>query len=275
VAAPPSTFETEPAPAAPEPAGADLDWPSILPAAVDQVAEEEAPPEQATAPSPPLPVPVPDDEPGEDLMYEWDVDQPTSDAAPTESIALPASAPIDTAVLAPPPEPYLPPGQGPPGPAAAPAAIPPAASEAPSARSRPFPWGASFALLGAVAVILSSILPWEGPFEGSLPRDIPARVLLDPEGPASGISLGILLLFMGTIGALMALVTMAVPFLKFARRLVGLASLAIPAVFVFRTFQLAVTDGALLDLPGLIGTGVYVAAVGSLVELFAGKWFAR
>jgi hypothetical protein len=73
----------------------------------------------------------------------------------------------------------------------------------------------------------------------------------------------------------MALVTMAVPFLKFVRRLVGLITMAVPAAFLVRTFQLAVEDGAFLDLPALLGAGVYVAAAGSLVELFAGKWFTR
>jgi hypothetical protein len=130
-------------------------------------------------------------------------------------------------------------------------------------------------LLGAVAVIVSSILPWEGPFEGSLPRDIPVRLLVDPSGPSTGFSLGILILLVGTIGALMALVTMAVPFLKFVRRLVGLTTLAVPAVFIVRTFQLAVEDGAFLDLPALLGAGVYVAVVGALVLLVAGKWFRR
>jgi hypothetical protein len=213
----------------------------------------------------------------DDLMVEWGLDlpEPTPDAAPTEAIALPASAPTDTAVLTPTPEPYLSPGGPARAPAAAPEPAPAPAPPAPAAPPRPFPWGASFALLGAVAVIVSSILPWEGPFEGSLPRDIPVRLLVDPQGPSSGISLGMVLLLLGTIGALMALVTMAAPFLKFVRRLAGLATLAIPAVFVLRTVDPLLADGEIGQLLSALGAGVYTATAGAVVLLLAGRWFRR
>jgi hypothetical protein len=227
--------------------------------------------DEPTALTDPVETLPPAGEPEEDLLVEWGLDlpEPTPDAAPTEAIALPASAPTDTAVLTPAPDSYLHPAGPVPAPEAAPARSP--QTSAP----RHFPLGASFALLGAVAVIVSSILPWEGPFEGSLPRDIPARLLIDPDGPSSGISLGMILLILGTVGALMALVTMAVPSLKFVRRLVGLITLSIPAIFVLRTIDPLLAEGEIGQLPSALGAGVYTAVAGSLVLLLAGKWFTR
>jgi hypothetical protein len=233
--------------------------------------------DEPTALTDPVETLPPAGEPEEDLLVEWGLDlpEPTPDAAPTEAIALPASAPTDTAVLTPAPDPYQRPDGQAPAPAEPPAAAPGRTPQAPAGRAQPFPWGASFALLGAVAVIVSSILPWEGPFEGSLPRDIPVRLLIDPDGPSSGISLGMILLFLGTVGALMALVTMAVPSLKFVRRLVGLITLSIPAVFVLRTIDPLLAAGEIGQLPSALGAGVYTAVAGSLVLLLAGKWFTR
>ncbi|MGH2686949.1 MAG: zinc ribbon domain-containing protein [Actinomycetota bacterium] len=137
-----------------------------------------------------------------------------------------------------------------------------------------FPLGATLALIGAVAVILSAVLPWDGSFRGSLPRDIPASLLLDPEA-SGGVSLGIVLLVAGTVGALVALLTMALPFLKPLRRITGLLTLVLPIGFALRTVEALVTDGGITALWGALGTGVYVAAGGALVELMAGRWFRR
>jgi hypothetical protein len=231
--------------------------------------------EEPMALSTPVETMPPAEEPEDDLLAEWGLDlpEPTPDAAPTEAIAFPTAAPTDTAVVVPPPGPSPAPAVG--RPMGTPAAPPAPAPVAPPPPARPFPWGASFALLGAVAVIVSSILPWEGPFEESLPRDIPVRLLVDPQGPASGVGLGIVLLILGTLGALMALVTMAVPFLKFVRRLVGLAILAIPAVFVLRAADPLLSQGEIGRLPTTLGPGVYTATAGALVLLLAGKWFRR
>lgn len=204
----------------------------------------------------------------DDLLADWDLEVPDEepaepDEAVTESIPRPARI-SDTAVI-----------EQQPGPARPPYTPPPPPAREPQAPVRGFPLGATFALLGAVAVVVSATLEWNGPFGPDLPRDIAFRLLFDPTGPATGINLGVVLLIAGTVGALVAILTMALPALKPIRRVIGLLTLAIPAGFAVRTFQLALTDGSLLDLPSLLGPGVYVALVGAFIEMVAGKWFGR
>jgi Double zinc ribbon len=211
-----------------------------------------------------------DDE--DDLLADWDVEIPEAvplpppqrDEAVTEQVPLtPRSS--DTAVIpstpvepsAPPPVQYAP---------------PPPARE-PREAPRGFPLGATVALLGAVAVIVSAVLEWGGPFGRPFPRDIAFRLLFDPNGPATGPNLGVVLLAVGTVGALVALLTMAVPAFTPLRRLIGLLTLAIPAGFVLRTATLG--DGTFVDLPSLLEAGVYVAVAGAFVEMVAGRWFRR
>jgi Double zinc ribbon len=204
----------------------------------------------------------------DDLLADWDLEvsdkePPEPDEAVTESIPRPARV-SDTTVIEELPEP-----------APAPYIRPHPPVREPRAPVRGVPLGATFALLGAVAVVVSATLEWNGPFGPDLPRDIAFRLLFDPTGPATGINLGVVLLIVGTVGALVAILTMALPALKPIRRVIGLLTLAIPAGFAVRTFQLALTDGSLLDLPSLLGPGVYVALVGAFIEMVAGKWFGR
>ena len=184
---------------------------------------------------------------------------PPADAAVTEAIA--PARPVERTATIPTVRPSGPPMSAP---------RPAAAGRRPSA---PYPWGATFALLGGVVVIVSSILPWRGAFGVDLPRDIPAVVLVDPGAAAGGISLGVLVLVAGAAGALIALLTMVAPLLRFLRRIMGLLTLAIPIGFALRTLQEG--DGGVTDLPGILGAGVYVAAVGALIQLLAGRWFRR
>jgi hypothetical protein len=230
----------------------------------------------------------------EDLLADWDFGLEDQDAAPPPAPAAPPMAPVpapdeaptqaiavdpaprDTAVLPVQPQqaPYEPDAGPPPGPAAAP--VP---------RERPagagFPLGATLALLGAVAVIVSSVLDWgRGDLVGTLPRDIAARTLIDPTAEAAGVNMGIVLLVLGTIGALVALLTMAVPFLKFLRRIVGLLTMAVPVLFVILVIRQALpqvlTDGLTFqDVVGVLGAGFYFAAAGALVQMIAGRWFGR
>lgn len=215
--------------------------------------------------------PIPVDQGDEvDFLADWDLEvpddeqpKPSRHEAVTEQVPLPPP-PADTAVIeqqpVAPPVPYVP--------------LPPPAREQ-REPARGFPLGATFALIGAVAVIVSAILEWSGPFGEDLPRDIAFRLLFDPRGPATGPNLGVVLLAVGTLGALVALLTMAVPLLTPARRLVGLATLAIPAGFAVRTVQLGLSDGSILDVPSLLGPGFYVALAGSIVQLVAGRWSRR
>lgn len=143
--------------------------------------------------------------------------------------------------------------------------------ETPLPRGVGFPWGGALALLGSLAVILSSILDWGGPFSSSLPRDISAAWLLDPNAAAIGPSLGVVMLFAGTLGALVTLVGMAAPGFTFLRRIVGLLTLFIPMAFVLRTLQSPAEQTGITDLPSALAVGVFVAAAGALVELVAGR----
>jgi hypothetical protein len=155
-------------------------------------------------------------------------------------------------------------------PAPAPAPIEQAPAPIKVPRAAGFPWGGALALLGALAVIISAVLDWGGPFSESLPRDIGAAWLLDP-ATASGPSLGAVLLIAGTIGALVSLVGMAAPAFTFLRRLVGLLTLMIPVAFALRTMEALVEEASILDLPSALGIGVAVSAGGGLVELFASR----
>ena len=231
----------------------------------------------------------------DDFFRAWDRDlpqvppeepppQPRPDDAVTESIA--TARPGDTSVLptAPPPEPYLQPGGErralPPHDAAAPGGAqvyPP--RQAPRTRQG-FPLGATFALIGALAVIVSALLEWVRDAAltlggGVFPRDIAFRLLLALGGPESGVSLGIVLLGAGLLGALVALITMVLPVLKFLRRLIGLVTLAITGLFVFRIVQGLLQQGAVDQIWQVLGIGVYVAAAGAFTQMVAGRWFRR
>lgn len=132
-----------------------------------------------------------------------------------------------------------------------------------------FPWGGTLALLGALAVILSAIVDWGGPFRASLPRDISATWLLEPAASPEGPSLGVLLLVAGTLGALVALVAMAAPGFTFLRRFVGLVTLMVPVGFGLRTVQSLAEESSLSELPSALGLGVVMAAAGGSLLLAA------
>jgi hypothetical protein len=232
----------------------------------------------------------------DDFFRAWDRDlpqvppeetppPPRPDDAVTESIA--TARPGDTAVIptAPPPEPYLQPGgerrAPPPHDAAAPGGAQVYPPRQAAARPRQgFPLGATFALIGALAVIVSALLEWVRdaaltPGDGVFPRDIAFRLLLDPGGPESGVSLGIVLLGAGLLGALLALITMVLPVLKFLRRLIGFLTLGVVGLFVFRIVQALLGQGGLDQIWATLGVGVYVAAAGAFTQMVAGKWFRR
>jgi hypothetical protein len=207
---------------------------------------------------------------------------PSPDQTPTE--AIPTARPGDTAVMPQmPSEPYMAPGPPrpagpPPGPALAPPPRAPAYQAGPSRPpSRGFPWGATFALLGAVAVLVSALLPWAiGELTGTVePRDLDFRLLLDPDGASTGPSLGLVVLGLGVLGALLALLTMVAPVLKFLRRIVGLVTLVAPGLFVWRLVQGLLEAGAIDQLARTIGPGLYVVTVGALTQIVAGRWFRR
>ena len=120
------------------------------------------------------------------------------------------------------------------------------------------------ALAGAVAVVISAILPWTT--NGALPREIAARSLMGMGN--GGINLGVVLLVAGTIGALVALLTMLLPWLGFLRRVVGILTLAVPVLFVLRALDPAAGLG---DLAGMVSVGVYAAGGGALAQVLAGK----
>jgi hypothetical protein len=121
-----------------------------------------------------------------------------------------------------------------------------------------------------LAVIVSAILDWGGPFRSTMPRDISATWLLEPSGVFGSPSLGVVMLVAGTLGALVSLVGMAAPAFTFLRRFVGLLALMIPIGFAFRTLQLA--EGATIpDLATLIGPGAALAAAGALLQLAVGR----
>ena len=207
-----------------------------------------------------------------DLLADWDEVAdlppptpgwgPAPDEAPTESIPRQTAVPTESARTE-----TVPAMAGPAPPVSPRASAPPPRAPAPTGGR--FPGGAAIALVGSIAVILSSVLFWDGPFRGQVPRDIAARLLLDPDGEASGINLGVFLLALGTLCALACLLEMASPRTALVRRLLGLAALAVPIAFATRTLGGVVEEGVVADLPAALGVGVYTAAVGALLVLFA------
>ena len=197
----------------------------------------------------------------EDFFADWNLvfaeePPPAPQGAITEAIPRPPTAgATDTSVL--PVAPRTEPEARPEGPPPPPRRHPP---------PRGFPWGATLALVGAVAVVVSAILPWTG--AGALPREIPARSLVDA-GETGGVNLGFVLLVMGTIGALVALLTMLLPWLGFLRRLAGILTLAIPVLFVLRALDPLAGPGDLIEV---LGAGVYTAGAGAIAQVVAGKW---
>lgn len=205
----------------------------------------------------------------EDILAGWELDLPPlsteHDPAPTSAVATaPPRAPVETAVIER-PQPsertFLEEERH------QPVEVPRRSARAGAA----FPWGATFALLGAVTVIISAILPWDSGGI-ALPRDIPAASLLDPA--AGGPNLGLVLLGLGTIGALVALLTMAVPATAILRRLIGVLTFAVPLAFVLR----ALGPEALFRpafLTQSLGAGAFLAALGGFVQAVAGGWSSR
>jgi hypothetical protein len=206
--------------------------------------------------------PAAEAEPDEDFFADWNVvfaeePSPVPRDAITEAVPRqPVVEATDTAVL-----PTAPPEDR--GPETTPERPPQPRRHPPP---RGFPWGASLALAGAVAVVVSAILPWtEG---GALPREIPVSSLIELRGDA-GVNLGFVLLMAGTIGALVALLTMLLPWLGFLRRLAGILTLALPVLFVLRALDPGTGLG---DLAGVVGAGVYAAGGGAIAQVVAGKW---
>ena len=135
-------------------------------------------------------------------------------------------------------------------------------------RGATFPWGGTLALLGALAVIMSAILDWGGPFRATLPRDISAAWLFEP-GTRSGPTLGVMMLLAGSLGALVSLLVMTSPAFTFLRRFVGLVTLMIPVGFALRTLQALAAESSIFDLPSALGAGAIVAAGGATLQLVA------
>jgi hypothetical protein len=150
--------------------------------------------------------------------------------------------------------------------------------EAASARRQGVPVGAIIALVAAIVVVASGFLEWRAEaLGGGTAADIPIRFLANPraDARAGDITVALLLLGLGTAGAIAALLSILLPWLRFLRRLIGALTLLVPVVFVVRMdFTLRFFGG---DHPFLasIGPGVWVCAVAAVIELVAGRWFRR
>lgn len=224
---------------------------ALGPASPPEAGHPEAPLSEASEPEA-------EPEEDEDFFADWNVvfaEEPSPQEAVTEAVPRPPSERgSDTEILQPAPAPERAPVPPAPEPPRTPRHPPP----------RGFPWGASVALAGAVAVVISAILPWRP--HGGLPREIAARSLVGSGG--GGVNLGVVLLVAGTVGALIALLTMLLPWLGFLRRLVGILTLAVPVLFVLRALD---PTAGLGDLVTVLEVGVYAAAAGALAQVIAGK----
>jgi hypothetical protein len=150
--------------------------------------------------------------------------------------------------------------------------------EAATPRRRGAPVGAIIALVAAIVVVVSGFLEWRAEvLGGGTAADIPLRFVANPEADArpGDITVALLLLGLGTAGAIVALLSILVPWLRFLRRLIGAFTLLVPVVFVVRTeltLRFFAGDQPFLDS---IGRGVWLCAVAAVIEMVAGRWFRR
>lgn len=149
--------------------------------------------------------------------------------------------------------------------------------EAP-ARRRMAPVGAIIALVAAAVVVASGFLEWRAEaLGGGTAADIPLRFLVNPEANAGpgDVTIALLLLGLGTLGAVAALLSILAPRLRFLRRLIGALTLLVPVVFVIRTeltLRFLSGEHSFLDS---IGRGVWLCAIAAVGEIVAGRWFRR
>jgi len=124
-------------------------------------------------------------------------------------------------------------------------------------------------MIGALAVILASFLPWlssQGGTPAANAFDVPFRFLIDPtQATGVDLDLGFAVLVIG-LGAGAATV---VPALSTIRRLLGLAAIAIGVVFFGQLARLVDQVGADMSVTDLVGFGVYLAVGGGVLLLFA------
>jgi hypothetical protein len=152
------------------------------------------------------------------------------------------------------------------------------ADRRPPPRHREAPVGAIIALVAAATVVASGFLEWRAEaLGGGTAADIPLRFLANPEVNArpGDVTIALVLLGLGTVGAVASLLSILIPVLRFLRRVIGGFTLVVPIVFVIRT-ELALRflsgEHAFLDS---IGRGVWLCAIAAVVEIFAGRWFRR
>jgi hypothetical protein len=138
--------------------------------------------------------------------------------------------------------------------------------------------GAIIALLAAILVVVSGFLEWRAEaLGGGTGADIPIRFLVNPraDARAGDITVALLLLGLGTAGAIAALLSILLPWLRFLRRVIGGLTLLVPVVFVVRTeltLRFFAGEHPFLDS---IGRGVWLCAGAAVVEVVAGRWFRR
>ncbi|MGH2683665.1 MAG: zinc ribbon domain-containing protein [Actinomycetota bacterium] len=148
----------------------------------------------------------------------------------------------------------------------------------PPARRRETPVGAIVALLAAVAVVASGFLEWRAEaLGGGTAADIPLRFLADPRAEAGpgDVTVALILLGLGTLGAVAALLSILLPGFRFLRRVLGGFTLVVPIVVVVRselTLRFLSGEHSFLDS---IGRGVWLCASAAVVEIVAGRWFRR
>jgi len=126
--------------------------------------------------------------------------------------------------------------------------------------------------------VASGFLEWRAEaLGGGTAADIPLRFVANPRADArqGDITVALLLLGLGTVGAIAALLSILVPWLRFLRRLIGAFTLIVPVVFVVRTeltLRFFAGEHSFLDS---IGRGVWLCAIAAMVEMVAGRWFRR
>jgi hypothetical protein len=129
--------------------------------------------------------------------------------------------------------------------------------------------GALIGLLGAALTVVSGWLTWltgsQAPHQSGY--DTPAKFLLDSQATAGGVTLGVIMLVIGVLGAIAAILAHG----RIPAIVLGVASVVVAALFVYQ-LRLAIHElnraaHLALQVRDVIGIGPFAAAAGGVVAV--------
>ena len=147
---------------------------------------------------------------------------------------------------------------------------PPPAPAPPAARPS-FGPGQIIAIVGSVAIAISSWLDWiksVGGADAESSHEGPAKFLIDYNSQPEGLSIGTLLVIVAIVGIVGALVAQA----RILSLIAGGAAVVIGVLFMYQIKSLVddFGDAADVSFGDLVGIGAYIAILGGAAALVGG-----